>query len=209
MNSPHDDLARALKDYYGSVQLPAATHRRLKDMILAEARTVEDKTKFFLRFSFASPLGRLAFTGLAVALLLLSFSGLRYHLTQQWHADIAAEIAYNHAKQLEPEFRTNSYEKLAAQMPRLDFRVIKPDKLDDEMQLVGGRYCSVDKQIAAQLRVLDRTGAPCTLYEFHLPERWLVTFPADKEVETNGLTVRLWQEKGVMLGLAYSGAEMP
>ncbi|MBE1273712.1 hypothetical protein [Enterovibrio baiacu] len=68
--------------------------------------------------------------------------------------------------------------------------------------LLGGRYCSIDGKIAAQLHVKDlETDRVYTFYQAKLPQG----SEADmKNVETNvdGVNVSLWEENGLLMGLA-------
>jgi len=49
-------------------------------------------------------------------------------------------------------------------MDKLDFELGLPQNIQTNYQLLGGRYCSVDSRIAAQLKVKNNTGSVGTLY---------------------------------------------
>ncbi|MEM6261998.1 MAG: hypothetical protein AAGI38_05785 [Bacteroidota bacterium] len=145
----------------------------------------------------------LPFLNAAAVISIIGLTVLGFYLQlkpQPWQ-QFAEEIAWNHEKGLETEFETQSYGVLQKDMQRLDFSLIRPKKMRKDLQLAGGRYCSVDKCIAAQLRLHDPTGNPYTLYQFKHPKTealsGLVTFHLP-----TGTDVTLWREGEVIMGLA-------
>ncbi len=114
---------------------------------------------------------------------------------------IAQEIARNHHKRADVEFTAATFADLRGQMDRLDFTPVEPADLKARgFRLLGGRYCSIQGQLAAQIKLADPAGQVHTLYETRLNE----TFGAalEGEVDVNGVRVHLWQEVGLLVGLA-------
>ena len=74
------------------------------------------------------------------------------------------EVAFNHEKQLSSDIVTSTITELNTQMNKLDFELGLPQDIQKNYQLLGGRYCSVDNRIAAQLKVKNSTGSVGTLY---------------------------------------------
>lgn len=74
------------------------------------------------------------------------------------------EVAFNHEKQLASDIVESNITALNAQMDKLDFELGLPQNIQTNYQLLGGRYCSVNSRIAAQLKVKDNTGSIGTLY---------------------------------------------
>ncbi len=114
---------------------------------------------------------------------------------------IASEIAMNHNKGLDVEFETASYADLRRIMDRLDFSLVEPGRVGaGSLRLVGARYCSIRGQLAAQLRLETDSGESRTFYQTTLTDdlkglEWTGTL-------YDGLTIELWQEGGVFLGMA-------
>ncbi len=76
----------------------------------------------------------------------------------------SAEVAFNHEKQLNSDIVTGCIGELSEQMNKLDFKLGLPENIQANYKILGGRYCSVDSRIAAQLKVEDKTGSVGTLY---------------------------------------------
>ncbi|MFP6874704.1 MAG: hypothetical protein VCA55_14475 [Verrucomicrobiales bacterium] len=117
---------------------------------------------------------------------------------------VVAEIAKNHNAQLAMEIRSSDYQEVAAQLDRIAFPLIPPSgEFSRQFTLIGGRYCSIQTELAAQLRVRENTtGEIHTLYITPLTDG----FSALKETTQtlNGVKVRLWTEGDRFFGLALS-----
>ncbi|MEE1674899.1 hypothetical protein SNR37_000219 [Agarivorans aestuarii] len=133
---------------------------------------------------------------LAVTVYLAFFAGINY-------SAISKEIAYNHNSQMQMEVMSSSINDIQKHLNRLDFKLIQSQRLDKEKwELIGGRYCSIDGRIAAQLKVRNRQSLQIhTFYQAKLPEEWL-NITKKKELEVDGVKVKVWQEKGLLIGLA-------
>jgi hypothetical protein len=118
-------------------------------------------------------------------------------------AGIASEIAYNHNKTLSLEFKGQSIPEISPHFSKLDFKLVPSthNKIP-KLKLVGGRYCSINKQLAAQLRLIE-TGnlEPLSWYQVPLPANQK-GLNQEVEVYSNGVKVIMWTEKGVLHGLA-------
>ncbi len=127
-----------------------------------------------------------------------STTGNRRHILE-----LVDEIAINHNRNLEMEIKSNSLKEVASYLSRLDFPVIQSVRLpEDKWDLIGGRYCSVKRQFAAQLKLRNKVSQNiCTLYQFEKPS-------GVKEVDhfsehfAKGVKVNLWLERGMIFALA-------
>jgi anti-sigma factor RsiW len=118
---------------------------------------------------------------------------------------IGSEIAMNHRKQLNLEFSAGDYATLQAQMSKLDFALAPPSNpAASSLHVVGARYCSIQGQLAAQIRARDPAGTVYTLYETKLTDK-LRTVAG--EVKAEGVRIRLWSEKGLFYGLAVNESQ--
>lgn len=147
-----NELDQKLRDYYQSQTLP--DHR--------VARILET-TQMIRR-----PFWRQAPTRLAIAASIAALLGLCVFWLRSGPALevlVAQDVWKNHRKQLAPEVTTSSFAEIQQALPRLEFAIIptQPEMLEG-MKLVGGRYCSILDELAAQISLVDATGRPCTLY---------------------------------------------
>ncbi len=116
---------------------------------------------------------------------------------------IADEIAYNHRKMLTPEIRNSSFGEVRDHLAKLDFTMVQVENFKTgEWELIGGRYCSIDKKLAAQLRIKNLTDKQ--LYTWY-QVAWATddaSLPEGFQHYSKGIKVQLWVEKGVLHGLA-------
>ena len=115
---------------------------------------------------------------------------------------VATEIAKNHNEHLPMEISSSDYQEVAAKLDRIDFSLTPPGGVfSRQFTLIGGRYCSIQTELAAQLRVRENaTGKMHTLYITPLTVdlgTLKETTQAIKEVK-----VRLWIEGDRFFGLA-------
>lgn len=181
-------LEQQVRDYYGSQVLPEA---RVQSVIqLGRAVTPSNR--------LAWAVGAAAVVALLAALLFLLNRPAQADLTQS----VAAEIAKNHSKRLAPDVASDRYEEVQSKLSKLDFSVLPASEfLRRDFQLVGGRYCSVQSEFAAQLKLREPTsGETCTLYVVPLTPH-LQGIKADTRV-VNGVRVQVWSEDGRLFGLA-------
>jgi len=111
---------------------------------------------------------------------------------------IGQEIASNHRRALDPEFRVTTFAELPARMDRLDFALREPARLAGRgLRMVGARYCSVQGRIAAQIRMEDEQGRGHSLYIVRAFGR-----VRDGTASHGGIHVELWREGDLLIGLA-------
>ncbi len=150
-----------------------------------------------------------AYLAVAASLLLILFGGV--FLLQPGHNAnwlVAKEIAVNHNKHLAIEFPTSDYHELNRLMDKLDFSSVISKRLPPgQYRLLGGRYCSIQGQLALQLKLQDRAGNRYTLYQ--APLNKLLTGIQQGEQVIDGVRITLWREAGLLLGLASSQTQAP
>jgi len=116
---------------------------------------------------------------------------------------VAAEIAYNHSKRMDLEISASELDPVRVHLSELDFNLIESDKASQsQWNLLGGRYCSIQGKLAAQLRVKKNNSDNYhTFYQAIIPDE----LNLDKKTYSTwveGTYVELWVEDGVLLGLA-------
>jgi hypothetical protein len=139
----------------------------------------------------------------AVVLLFGSFIFFNTTSQRTYIAELISEIAYNHNKNLEMEIKSNSLKEIASYLSRLDFPLIHPARLpQDNWEMIGGRYCSLKGQFAAQLKLRNKVSQKnYTLYQIEMPHG-IKNIDDNSEHFAKGVKVNLWLERGLILALA-------
>ncbi len=114
---------------------------------------------------------------------------------------VSEEIALNHNKQLAIEFNAKNFAELRKQMTKLDFSPISSSRLENAgLNFLGARYCSIQGQLAAQIKLANKDGSIQTLYQTQLNNK-LQSLP-EKNYVVDGVRIKQWQENGLFFGLA-------
>jgi hypothetical protein len=121
---------------------------------------------------------------------------------------IADEVARNHLKLKPMEIENGGLASLRAYFDQLDFRPVESKLLAaKDIRLLGGRYCSLQGGIAAQLRFTAPDGEMGTLYQARYDPDIFGLLPRQSQgetpvtVETRGLAVTIWVEQGVVFAM--------
>jgi hypothetical protein len=116
------------------------------------------------------------------------------------------EIAYNHRQEMPVEVAANTMSAIGQYLDRLSFSLISPRALTDNgWQILGGRYCSINGKLAAQLKVKNiAEDKVYTLYQASAEGDLVQTGISMKSGMVDGVDVSIWQEQGLLLGLASS-----
>ena len=123
---------------------------------------------------------------------------------------IAEDVALNHLKLRPLDVEADQIPALAAYFTRLDFALRDSSLITDAdgMHLLGGRYCSVLAEPAAQLRLQRAPGHVLTLYEAAYDPQVFTGLPNLDQGEpplvryARGIRVMIWIEKGLLFVLA-------
>ena len=189
------DLNHAVKSYYEEAKLSDQQFERLMAMqAVSEEALVNGKEG-------GPVLGiiSVAATFVLAILLVLVFN------SESVSERVAQEVAMNHNKALTVEYQTGSYETLSQQMDKLDFSLRAPSHTSLEgFSLVGGRYCSIQGQLAAQIKLVDSTGQILTLYQTRAEKPLSVV--GKEHVQLDQVDIRLWEEQGLLFALARSSS---
>lgn len=190
------DIDRSVKNYYQQAELSEAQLQKL----LALQQAVDGEKD---KISASSSWRRAAYMAAAVVLatLLFIFNGEQQTELEQ---RIAQEVAMNHNKALAVEYQADSYQVLAQQMDKLDFTLRAPDAAFKEgLTLIGGRYCSIQGELAAQIKMEDEAGQVYTIYQTRSNEA--LQSIGQNRLSFQQVEIRIWQEQGLLFALA--GAE--
>ena len=153
-----------------------------------------------------------AIAGAAAAFLLAFF--LTPLLVEQGDVRerIAIEVASNHVKLKPLEIETRSMEGIRDYFNKLDFIPVTSQLVNESgLELIGGRYCSLQGITAAQLRVRQPdSDSVQTLYQTEYRKDVFDNMPvleqgdAPAELYAKGIKVKIWVEKGLLFALTES-----
>ncbi|MEM7048542.1 MAG: hypothetical protein AAF604_02735 [Acidobacteriota bacterium] len=104
----------------------------------------------------------------AAAVVTAVVTSLLWWLPGSDRADaVAAEVLLNHQKNLDSDFEAASWTALDRGLDRLPFTLVRPRAPQNRLagfELLGGRYCSIQAQLAAQVKLAGDGGRRATLY---------------------------------------------
>ena len=122
---------------------------------------------------------------------------------------IAMEVITNHLKLKPLEIETSNIEDIRVYFKKLDFLPVDSRLVNAAgLELIGGRYCSLQGVTAAQLRV-KKPGSSVvqTLYQTEYRKDVFENMPNIEEgdmpvdIYVKGIKVKIWVEKGVLFAL--------
>lgn len=190
-NKCNEILDERLRTYYAAQRLPDERVAR----ILAASNAVVGPANWWQRPQWLA--------AAAALVLLLGGAGFWWRAPARMTARVAAEVAHNHLKGEAPEVQAARFGPIQLALAKLDFPLAPSaaHPLPDRLTLVGGRYCSVQGEPAAQIRLLEPDGHPCTLYVTRSTgNRLAAVRPGEYEAE--GVRVRIWHDEGRLFAMA-------
>ena len=125
---------------------------------------------------------------------------------------IAEEVVQNHLKMKPLEVTSHSLHDMHAYFNQLDFSLRNSSLITtSNLQLLGGRYCSIQGFTAAQLRLKhNETGDLETLYQAPYDSKLFKELPNLQEGQApvrhyiNGIGVDVWVDKGILFARTFS-----
>ncbi|MDJ0740636.1 MAG: hypothetical protein QNJ91_13045 [Gammaproteobacteria bacterium] len=120
---------------------------------------------------------------------------------------IAEEVAVQHLKRRPLEVRGATIAAVEDYFDELGFRLLDSLRAAPGAELLGGRYCSVQGVIAAQLRRRDAAGRTQSLFQAPYDAARFGPLPdvgngeAPRTLQVRGLNVDLWVERGLLFAL--------
>jgi len=195
------DLSTHLRQYYEAQAPSAAKLAQLVELAkIADTKAGQPGTAQTKHITGAPPRdlrSTLVLVFALVAMIALFFFLPPRDVTQS----VAKEIVLNHHKGLAVEFPSESYAELGLRMSKLDFSLVHSKKMDAQgLRVVGGRYCSIQGDLAAQIKLQDAAGRIYTLYQSALTDDLIKLKTGVRQQD--GLKLLLWREAGLFFGLA-------
>ena len=197
------DLKNSVKSYVESKQLSEEQLNSLLGMVNAQKGTTPKPGWKTLRM-------------VAVLASILIAAGLLWNVGFKQSSEIsiliAEEVVRNHLKMKPLEVSSHSMDDMRAYFTELDFALRGSSLITSRnLQLLGGRYCSIQGVSAAQLRLQDqKTGVLETLYEAPYSSDLFKELPNLQEGQTpkrhyiNGIGVDIWVDKGILFARTFS-----
>ena len=198
------ELKDSVKKYVQSKQLNEKQLDELMGLVDTQSKTANTTNQFRWLRAIA-------------AVLVIGFAiGLYWNTTIRSYSEvsllIAEEVVHNHLKMKPLEVSSHSLHDMRAYFNQLDFSLRSSSVIENtSLQLLGGRYCSIQGITAAQLRLKDkRTGDLETLYQAPYNKELFKDLPKLQEGQApvrhfiNGIAVEVWVEKGILFARTFS-----
>ncbi len=197
MNKP---LKQSVQAYLESQTLSEQQLQQLASIsVQAQPVKTQKNIKYFL-------ITTTVFASFVLMLLALPLLNNQVDVQQR----IALEVASHHIKLKPLDIKTNTIEGIRGYFKSLDFLPVDSRLVSDAgLELIGGRYCSLQGVSAAQLRV-RKPGSDTVqmLYQAEYRKDIFDNMPQLEEGETpvevfvKGLKVKIWVEKGLLFVLS-------
>jgi len=139
----------------------------------------------------------------AALLLLLGSAALWWSVPRAMAGRVTAEVAKNHLQAYAPEVFGDCFDRVGAGLDQLDFR-LKPSlaaALPEGLTVLGGRYCSIHGEPAAQILMVDAEGRRCTLFVALSNDTRLARVRTG-QYEIDGVRVHIWHDAGRLFAMA-------
>ncbi|MEA2078765.1 MAG: hypothetical protein U9P00_02715 [Pseudomonadota bacterium] len=202
MNRP---LKQAVREYFERDELSTDQLERLEALMAGDEQRPADRLRRLpgsvLGWSMAA----------AIAALLAIFVILPPNLVEDTPMTerIAMEVARNHIKLKPLDVETDNMDGIRRYFTDLEFVPVKSQLLaSSNLELLGGRYCSIQSVPAAQIRVMRADSNRLqTLYQSEYRKDVFGPLPVLENgdlpvaVRVKGITVRIWVEKGLLFAL--------
>lgn len=194
------NLKNTIRDHIENISL---SDKQLESLVQLQKNDIGKKSQYFsLQYRWMA-VAAVFFIALGNVFYFSTFSPLA--LDQR----IGSEVAKNHINLRPLEIQTSSIKEIRNFLTKLDFMPIESALLKGTSKsLIGGRYCSIQGVIAAQLRLKDsKTGQVQSLYQSVYDKNVFSDLPELKEnqkpvtVYSKGLAVDIWVEKGLLFAL--------
>jgi hypothetical protein len=201
-------LKQATKDHYNQQNLSAAQLGSLNAILSTSENNSErniDSQLFTIKHSKKQS------RWLAIAATFLLGIAVTFYMqieNSTYGVQLAQEVVANHVRLRPLEVKSDSFAIVSSYFTELDFNPVQSAATElSGMTMLGGRYCSIKSEIAAQLRYQDKQGNMLTLYQVGFDAEKFGDIPAKESGEkpttynVKGFNVTLWTENGLLMAL--------
>ena len=187
------ELDKQIRDLFMSERLPAESVQRILEQGRNEKKTIW--------WRYWAPVA-----AAAAFVMLFSFQMTKDRDQEGVYFDVAGKIAMRHNNSTNRQFevQATSYEGVQRGLKDLAFSVtpLVKEKLLSAYEVIGARYCQLEGQQAAHLKVRNRkTGALCTLYVASLNGPLSTLKSSDEHIDLEANHVDLWEDSGRLFAL--------
>ena len=196
-------LKNSVKDYLDSQELNSEQLECLTNLLNSSQEKQAKRQEYKIRAMAAV---------LLVALTAGIYLGVIKNNKSNIPQLIAEEVAHNHLKMKPLEVAGGSLNDVRVYFDKLDFSLTSSSFVaNNNLQLLGGRYCSIQGETAAQLQMKDeKTGSTHIVYQAPYDKDMFAELPHLQEGQqpvrtfVNGIAVDVWVEKGVLFARSFS-----
>lgn len=186
-------LDERLRDHYQSMQLDASDIQAIAAS--AKPRHSGTSIRYPLLWSRAS------WVAAAMLVISLTVSIHQYGTHTERTSRTLKEAAMNHSTRLQLEFTASNVVDIDNQMTQLPFEVVLPEGVDKHYALLGARYCTINGELAAHVKLVDeRTDQYVSLFMTSAVDELRTIDQTHDQID--GINVRLWNESGLFYALA-------
>jgi len=191
------DLDKKVKEHYLSQKLSDECVQR----ILAEGEARKAQRSNWWRYWM--PVAAAAAIVMAIG---FQYGRSRTQVDMELLSEVAGKIAMKHNGRIHRTFKVEAsdYEGVQAGLEDLAFSVtpLVKQKLLCAYEVLGAKYCQLEGQQAAHLKVRHRvTGAICTLYIASLNGPLELLKKANNEIDLEANHVEMWADTGRLFAL--------
>ncbi|MDW3096428.1 MAG: hypothetical protein R8G33_12205 [Gammaproteobacteria bacterium] len=196
------ELKKVVKNYVEEQELSNEQLQSLAKII--SAKHENNKSTNLLKY-------RAVAAALIASIALGLFWGMSTYNQANISQSIAEEVSYNHLRMKPMEVSSQSMDEVRAYFTNINFS-LTPSRFvaDNNLQLIGGRYCSILGETAAQLRMQDQvTGDIQIVYQAPYNKSMFRDLPKLQEGQepvrhfVNGIGVDVWVEKGILFARSF------
>ncbi|MEM9157598.1 MAG: hypothetical protein AAGB46_01010 [Verrucomicrobiota bacterium] len=140
----------------------------------------------------------------AAIVMAFAFQLGQSHDQDDYTYDVAGQIAMRHESTAPLDVESASYEGVQEGLNKLGFSVTpeKKGSLLAAYEVIGARYCRLEGQSGAHMRVKNRvTGAICTLYVASLKGSLKDLEGSDAHLDLEAHEVDMWEDGGRLFAL--------
>lgn len=198
------NLNDSINEHFEQVSLSHKQLEKLESLIAKRTSNQETNKKKSWASLFQSP--RFALVAF-LAVFLINGSIWIANYPQPYSIDsIALEVAKNHLKDHPSDIKSTSLAEIGTFLSKLEFSLGKPNRLSFS-EFMGGRYCTLAGESAAQVKAKSIDGISGTLYitdSGRFPDNFLSKLKKPASKDPRGVKVTVWQEKGLLYAFAHN-----
>ncbi len=184
-------LSRQLKEYYNAHALNTG---QLEHLMKLQRSNIKEKKPLILN------LLPLIFSGFLVG----GFVFIVLQLSSTVPEKVMTEVSLGHRLSMDADYKATSYKEVQSHLNRLQFSLVVPEFLNkNEWIVLGGSYGRLLGQVVGLIHLKNRGNHQhYTLYQQPYSDKWGNEVISQKYYQKDGIKIKAWREKGMLLILA-------